>query len=399
MNIRPKSNPIPANLFFYLAFTLLIVLTVSCIDEIKIDLGDTYETLLVVDGGITNEAPPYTVKLSWSSRLEYLPKFVPIENCNVEIMDDFGNIEVLEEKDKGIYVSSESGLQGMPGRSYKIRILLADGKQYESDFERMEEPIEIDSVYFENEFIYDDELQHNLNGIRFYLDTKESNLEEAYFLWKLYGTYEYNANYFIKYMFDGSMHPFEQFDSLYTCYRNYTIPEIFTEQTANLSGNAIENYPLHYVDTEDKRLSIRYSLLVKQHIVSREAYEFWNHLREQENNSGSIYSVLPFQLVGNVFCTDDPTEPVLGYFNVSSVNSRRIFVNRPTDLEFYYQTECPLITEDIYTVLWLWKDQWPLYLPASYIGTFQTPVLTGSQQCVDCTESGGVLEIPEFWIE
>jgi hypothetical protein len=153
------------------------------------------------------------------------------------------------------------------------------------------------------------------------------------------------------------------------------------------------------VDTEDKKLSVRYSLLVKQHIVSREAYEFWNHLREQENNLGSIYSFQPFQIVGNVFCTDNPAEPVLGYFNVSAVSSKRIFVNRPTDLEFFYQTECPFITEDMYTVLWLWQDQWPLYLPARYIGSLQTPVLTGTQNCVDCTEDGGVLQAPDFWIE
>lgn len=95
----------------------------------------------------------------------------------------------------------------------------------------------------------------------------------------------------------------------------------------------------------------------------------------------------------------DDGEVVLGYFMAGAVSSKRVFVDRPTELNFYYMTECPLITEDIMTLLWLWRDQWPLYLPAVYYGVGQGPAVPGSQTCTDCTASGGTLIPPEFWTE
>ena len=45
---------------------------------------------------------------------------------------------------------------------------------------------------------------------------------------------------------------------------------------------------------------------------------------------GGLYDPIPKPLTGNVSCVDDPSEPVLGYFSVSAVSSRRLFIENDT---------------------------------------------------------------------
>ena len=89
----------------------------------------------------------------------------------------------------------------------------------------------------------------------------------------------------------------------------------------------------------------------------------------------------------------------MGYFLVGSETSQRIFVDRPTTIDFYYLGQCYLITEDIFTMLRLYRSQWPLYLTTTMLEGYQIRALPGSQACVNCTLRGGVLQAPEYWTE
>ena len=91
----------------------------------------------------------------------------------------------------------------------------------------------------------------------------------------------------------------------------------------------IDRYALHYINTQTRQLSVRYSLLVKQYTIGKEAYVFWNGLEEQNSDQESLYTSQPYQINGNVKNIDNNTEPVLGYFLVAGVSEKRIFVDRP----------------------------------------------------------------------
>jgi len=377
---------------------ILSLLFCSCIEEYWPELGGKYEDVLVVDGEITNEPGPYTIKLSRSTNLER-PEYRPLVRYTVTILDNLGNSEILSELGAGEYITSENGIQGIPGRSYKVQIVSPNGNTYVSSFEKMRVSVGIESVFVQYETMEDLDYEYDLEGYRFYINSLPSSLDTTFFLWKLIGTYKYNANHYIKYMYDGNMHVFTPYDSLYTCYLTYKVPEIFTYSLSNLSEPNVTGYPLHFVNTEDKKLSLKYSLLTRQYVVSKKAHEYWKHLHEQNSNLGSMYSVQPFQVIGNIKSLENPEELVLGYFMVASVSENRIFVTRPGNVEFHYATECELITEDLGTMLWLWRNQWPLYLAAVYGEHGQSAALPGSQECVDCTKSGGTLTKPDFWID
>jgi len=388
--------------FIHIVLVSFIFINVtSCLDEYWPDLGTKYDELLVVDGLLSNQPGPYTVKLSMSSSIERAV-YRPLSNYEVIISDDIGNTELLAETENGTYQTFQDGIQGVIGRSYKLTINSPKNERYETEFEILKKPIEIDNVYTEVDYNAVDGYDHDLNGLQFYIDTKMADEDTNYILWRLEDTYEYHANYRAKYIFDDfQMHLFNPSDSLLTCWRTRKRKEIITASTKNLTEPIILRMPLQFISTETKELSVRYSVMVKQHTLSYEAYEYWSKLIQVDNDVSWLYAMQPYPVLGNIKNISDENETVLGYFMVAGIDKKRIFVDRPAELEWYYNTDCAFIVEDMYRLLISWRYKWPLYLTAGYSndGGGQSPALPVSQVCVDCRESGGDLEPPEFWIE
>lgn len=377
-------------------FILVVLLLASCVEEYWPELGSSNEDLLVVDGMITNLPGPYEIKLSRVTDVTF-PKYEPVLNSLVMISDDLGEEEILFEYGDGRYLTS--GITGKVGRSYKLSILTADNKVYESDYELMHMPTGIDSIYPVVEDQPHPELDRPILGYRFHINTAMAVSDSNYYLWRMESTYKFNSILQIRYWYDGQMHQFSPYDSLFTCWKTKNIPEIFTYNTLNLSEPRITGFPLHFVSTDTRELSIRYSLLVSQMSISNDAFQFWDKLKELNVEAGSLFSKQPFQVRGNMHNVKNPDEPVLGYFMAAGVSQKRIFVDKPSDIEFFYPDECNLITEDLGTMLELLHDQWPLYLAGMATENGFSIGLPVNQSCVDCRKNGGNLQPPDFWEE
>lgn len=385
--------------YILLILLLYIIIATSCVEKYWPDLPQSYVNALVVDGVISDKPGPYTVKLSLSSEVQS-PQFNPLADCNVIIEDNQGNSETLTEHEKGVYETSPNGIHGQVGNSYKLIIIKPDGTQYETDFQELPISTEIESVYAAIEYQRHPYYQRNMTGFRFFIDTYTSEVDVNYYLWDLECTYKFNANYRIKYYFDGAMHQFSNSDSLYTCFKTSKIRQIFIYNTEQLSIPRITEYPLHYVTTETKELSIRYSLFVSQYSISKKAYEFWKRLTSIEDDQGELHSRQPYQVRGNVYNIKNSDEAVLGYFMVAGVSEKRIFMDRPTGVDWHYADSCNLYPpENIF--LYANVDGWPLYLTAVYFENGQSPAYVDYQWCLDCTAKGadGYLEEPDFWEE
>ena len=130
---------------------------------------------------ISNEPGPYMVKLSFSSRVDNI-QVIPVSGATVIIMDDQKVSETLTETVPGTYLTSPDGIQGEMGRSYKINIVTSDGKIYESEFEKISTPTEIESIYPLLETREQEGLTHNLTGYQFYLNASIAASDTNYFL-------------------------------------------------------------------------------------------------------------------------------------------------------------------------------------------------------------------------
>jgi len=378
---------------------LFLLFLNSCVEPYWPDLGMKYEKILVVDGMITDEAGPYTIRLSYSSPLRYVA-VKPVTGCMLILTDNTGYSETLNETNAGEYVTTNPAFQGIIGRQYKLTIYTPDDKTYESPFQELKSPVGIDTVYAELESKPNPDGDNELEGYQFFVSSETAIEDTNYFLWALEQTYQFNANYRARLMFDGQMHhvSFPTFN--YTCWKTEPVTEVFTFNTGSLGKPVIKDFPLHYVSTETKAIFIKYSLLVKQLRLTKAAYDYWDAVQKQIEGQGALYDRQPYQIRGNISNINNPDEPVLGYFFTAGISEKRIFVEKPKGVHFHFNTTCGYITEEIRDALYRIRSQWPVYLFLVYGddgGGVGAEALPNSQACVDCREAGGVIARPEFW--
>jgi len=374
---------------------LLLLALTACVDEYWPELTK-YENLLVVDGTITNAPGPYIVKLSISSSVND-SRENPLGGASIIIRYQSGNAETLSEIEKGTYSTSPSGIQGILGSKYRIEITTPDNNNYFSPFTEMKAPVGLDTVYANIEYKYSEELIHDLSGYQFYLDTKLAETRKNYFMWDLSATYQYNADFLIRFIFNGTLTAFPEADSLQTCWRTYKVQEIYTSSTVDLTEPVITNFPICFISTETRELSIRYSLLVKQYTLNFEDYQFWNSVKKQNADQGGLYTNQPYQIRGNIYNPENPNEIILGNFTVAGVSEKRIFVDKPWMLTMYYPV-CEITDVDIenFGTIFLYPPQsWPVYATTTVGGAPAIP----AQECMDCRKNGGTIVKPDFWID
>ena len=101
---------------------------------------------------------------------------------------------------------------------------------------------------------------------------------------------------------------------------------ILTTSTVNVLDNEIKGFILQSIGPPDDKLNLKYSMLVKQYVVSRDLYKFFKKIRESNQESGGIYEKTPTQIKGNISCCSGEKE-ALGYFMASAVKMKRIFIH------------------------------------------------------------------------
>lgn len=376
-----------------ISILLISFIAHSCRDEYFPEI-EKYENILAVDGTISNDPGPYEVRLSLSSPV-YKPELKPYVGAQVIVIDDLGNKEYFSEIEPGLHRSSPDGMQGVIGRKYKIVINTPDEEIYESDFQEIINPVEIDRVYEEIEYRQGEEPWLDYHGYQFYLDTKQAISDTAFLLWKLKATYEYHSDFRIQYYFDGQVNLFPDNDSLYYCWINDYVTSNLTMSTVGLLTPVITNLPLNFVSNQGRKLSVKYSLLVEQFTINEKAFAYYSRIQSISSEQGLLYSQQPYQVKGNIVNRSDSDEPVLGYFLAGGKDEKRVFVGPPIEVGVHYETcEITRANYEAYgRIRWTDPRQWPLYvnIDLNYI-----PVLM-NQSCVDCRRKGGSIDKPDYW--
>ena len=369
----------------------VLFITNSCVEKYWPKV-DEYNNVLVVDGLLTNIKEQTKVSLSYSSSVNQ-GQLSPLSNGNVYITDDNQVEFSFIESEPGVYIPADKSFKGVEGASYQLFVELQGGSSYMSEICTLLEPAPIDSLFWIKETREIPNRYLPQNGIQFYLNNHANEADTNYYLWRLSNTYEYQSSFDIDYTWEGDFYPYPVPDTFRTCWRTSQIQQIFTYTTKFLQKPIINKFPLVYVSTDGKELSIRYSLLVSQLTISDAAYYFWDILRQQNTNLSNLYAQQPFQIKGNVKNINDSEEVVLGYFTVAGATNKRIYLDRPA-LPFNY----PICEPDYTSMRWIKYEPpstWPIYLT-------QDPntgaIGMGSlESCFDCRLEGGSLEPPDFW--
>ncbi len=135
---------------------LLATFLMACEKEIDLKLADK-SGALVIEGSVSNEAGPYTVKISRSVAFTSPNQYPGITEARVVLSDDLGQTETLVHRANGRYESSS--FESQPGRTYTLKVLL-EGTTYVAS-SRMPALVELDSLR-QNSIKFGSEIRYNV---------------------------------------------------------------------------------------------------------------------------------------------------------------------------------------------------------------------------------------------
>jgi Domain of unknown function (DUF4249) len=400
---------------------ILIIALGRCIDPYAPHL-DSYQKLLVVEGLITNEKIPFEVRLTRTFQsIDSVPEVV--DDAIVYITDDEGNMSNLDPSGNGIYKTDSSTFKGEPGKTYILHIQTPDGHKYESEPCIMMPVAGIDSVYFTKDEVTDNINNKTTTGLRIYLNSGEPPDGNKYFRWEYEETWKFKLLFPKRYNYVNETIIIKLDNVKEYCWKSNKSTEIITGSVSNGQKSSINQQPVLFIPSDQSdRLTVQYSLLVKQYSISEKEFDFWTNLNQVNQSGGKIFDKQPYSVISNICNIDNADEKVLGYFRVSAVKTKRIVIIPDYLLDmnlpgFHYN--CPeYVVNPLTYVQPLPPPPWvtpptfdEIYEMFMHDGGFKfvepvyndttkelTNLIFAPNDCSDCTLTGSIIK-PDFWTD
>lgn len=315
-----------------LAIVLTSVMVYACKKSYNPTVIAAANNYLVVDGVINAGADSTIINISRTVNLD----------SKVTTGGESGATVVVEGSDNSSYPLT-AGLNGMyanPGlklntaNKYRLNIITKDGKKYLSDFVAVQITPPIDSITF----------KPVNNRLQIYANSHDDSNNTRRYRFSYEETWEFTSMFLTAYESNGVMLvPRKDRNSVYYCWNSHKSNSIVVGSTLNLSQDKLSQFPVTYIDATNEKIESRYSILLHEYALSKDAYDFWTNLSKNTEHLGSIFDAQPSLPVGNIHCVGNPTEPVVGYISASTVTSKRIFITKsqlPPDWYKLYPYKC-----------------------------------------------------------
>jgi Domain of unknown function (DUF4249) len=323
---------------FPIYLLLLLVLVGSCITPISDFTQVASTSFLTVEASLTDQLGPHKVKLYSSSDKLTGAYFLPISKAKVYFLDEKGIREdVPESATKGTYLTS-SKYMGRVGGTYTLFIETADGKKYQSQAETMKPVPEIENLLTRFE-VQDNYAKGDprRGGFNLYVDFQDPTTtgDNYQWYWKHYeriyicetcvgGSYDFRTNACVQprvptditlnYRCDGDC-----WDITFSTDLN-----IFSDNYLNgqrITGKQVARVPFDGVSP--------YYLQFEQRAITRNSYNYYQGLNAQTQNNGTLFDVpAETKFSFNIKSTSNPSDKILGIFDVYSVRKRIFYIDR-----------------------------------------------------------------------
>ncbi len=369
----------------------------SCVEEFEFGTQN-FEDILVIESTITNELKAQEVFLSRTFRLENNEP-VPEQNATVTVTDDQQTTYSFVETSPGRYVSSTT-FAATAGRSYQLQITTADGRSYASRSATLPQTSQIDNLFAER--VVNDQ---GVEGIGIFVDSFDPTGNANFYRYEFEETYQTVPPFWSEIELDiissnppeAELVPRSREERV--CYRTQFSNNIILTTTSTLAENRVSGFRVHFIEPDNTVLRDRYSILVRQFVQSAEANQFFNTLKEFSDSESLFSQVQPGFVSGNILSVNDPDENVLGFFDVASVSSARIFVELkdffPDAFRPDFPIECISNTEtDLGEVIRRVEGGFRVFAFDPNSGEY---FLT-TQICTDCNVLGTNVR-PDFWVD
>jgi hypothetical protein len=365
----------------YISVLLMIVLTAGCTYQYFPDINENQD-VLVVDGMITDQNRANKIRLSRSLPIGKPLIREAVKGAVVTITDDKGIKTALTESPEGTYSTDSTKFRGRVGGSYSLNIKV-NNEYYETDLIEMKPVPPIDSLYYQKVVITASKDTNDVEeGCKIYLDSWDPSGKCQFYRWDYSATWEYRIPYSI---------------ANRICWINDRSNEILIKNTSMYNQARVSVYPILFITNKSDRLKVKYSILVNQYSLNESEYEFWYKIRNISEKVGNLYDITPMAIPGNIRCTTTPGETVNGYFSVSAVSQKRLFISDKFRGQPNFYSYCATDTiygslpqEGLNSTYWVIED-YANEIPSMW-------VITKYRECADCTTEGTKVK-PSFWDE
>jgi Domain of unknown function (DUF4249) len=347
-------------------------------------------SFLVVEGVLNAGQDSTTIHLTRTFKLDQDSTLRTEDNAQLTVEGKDNTTSFLSGAGKGKYVSGNLNL--IPGNEYRLRIKTIDGKEYLSDYVTAKITPPIDSVNWDR----------NNAGVQIYVNSKDPSNATRYYRWEYEETWEIHAYYFSDVIYENSSNTIRQrqfpAEDVSKGWKYENSSSILLANSIRLQNDIIYRAPLKLIAPGAERLSVRYSILVRQYALEEQAYNFFDLMKKNTEDIGSLFNPQPSEIKGNIHCISDPGEYVVGYVTASTIETKRIFIsqdqvpqwgyieefcktdtvpNNPDSIRFYFGSGG--------LIPWLFHNP-----PGDYY-------LGAEPQCVDCTVRGASTIKPVYW--
>lgn len=383
-----------------LAIIAAIMAMVSCSYPFEIDVEGEGGAMVIQGDILIGEYT--TVRVSHSSPIsDSFPEESTI-TADVSVVDDEGTVyPAVNHTDDGYIIDTRTA---DPNRLYKLRV--KKDRTYESPLQPVNRPAAIDNL----SYILDKE--RNEMNIAISIHSESG----SYFKWSYVEDWEYHAlkeatciyippkvlRYDLVGLKDVTDGPGEivlvtEDNQAYRCWSHNESKNILVFSTENQKEDRFVDLEFYTIDRSDRRISYIYHIDVKLESLTRDAYKYWETVRNNSDYTGSLFSPNPSELRGNITCQEDPSEFVYGYISVAQRSSKAIYIlDSETGFfidKYIYDTELHKVSN--------WYEAYREKGLLPYQGPDPKSTLNLDwidKRCVDCSLFGGSPKgRPDFW--
>jgi hypothetical protein len=385
---------------------LVVLINLQCRKPYALPDSEENPNILVVEGIVNTGSDSTIIRLSRTVKLNDTTSSLPELQATVSLVEPSGAVfSAFGEKGNGYYA--------MPGFNnvnitdqIRLKIVTSAGKIYFSEVLTVKNSPPIDSVGF----------QVKSNGIELYSTTHDPTNNSRYYRW------DYKEDWIIHSAYQSNLEvqttPVDTIvarplkDQIFVCWRNDVSSTIILNSSAALSQDIIAYNLIAFVGSNSEKLSNEYCITVNQYVLTKDAFNYWQNLKKNTEQLGSIFDAQPSEIAGNIHSADNPAEPVIGFITMGEPAQKRLFIGNSQLPMLWFQqvltpySNCPL--DSLYFVDPANSNSNTtllLYLGGAIpIDPILTPreVLIGysasGAYCVDCRFRGTTTR-PSFWID
>lgn len=294
----------------------LVVVVLACREPFEPENTQESLSVLVVEGYLDTEGLESDLKISRTVPINATSVLNPESGAIVTVSSGNGEVYSMTETAPGVYAFA----QDLPENAdYRLEIVLLGGERFESSLIR---PI-ITPEILEAGFVKDEE------GVEVFVNT-QGNENADDFLWTFEETWVSRPRIRTTYIYDALINDVRfrtEAEQIALCYKSEVNPDILLETSSRFQDQVIFRKTITEIPTGDERIQERYSILISQKALDAEAVQFWETLKRNTEDIGSIFSPLPSQISGNIQAVDDSGIAVLGQISMGVTRQQRIYID------------------------------------------------------------------------